>query len=88
MDTYKPVIYDLWVDKAYCEGVSFDVFDDRDETVTVTDNGKELKAGKDGKYTVKAAEGDAGTEHVIVATDTAGNKETITIKMYAGHAYE
>ena len=88
VDTYKPVIYDLWVDKAYCEGVSFDVFDDRDETVTVTDNGKELKAGKDGKYTVKAAEGDAGTEHVIVATDTAGNKETITIKMYAGHAYE
>ena len=88
VDTYKPVIYDLWVDKAYCESVSFDVFDDRDETVTVTDNGKELKAGKDGKYAVKAAEGDAGTEHVIVATDTAGNKETVTIKMYAEHAYK
>lgn len=88
VDIYAPTIYDLWVDKAYCESVSFDVFDDRDETVTVTDNGKELKAGKDGKYTVKAAEGDAGTEHVIVATDTAGNKETITIKMYAEHAYE
>lgn len=88
MDTYAPTIYDLWVDKAYCESVSFDAFDDRDETVTVTDSGKELKAGKDGKYTVKAAEGDAGTEHVIVATDTAGNKETITIKMYAEHAYE
>ena len=88
VDTYAPTIYDLWVDKAYCESVSFDVFDDRDETVTVADNGKELKAGKDGKYTVKAAEGDAGTEHVIVATDTAGNKETITIKMYAEHAYK
>lgn len=88
VDTYAPTIYDLWVDKAYCESVSFDVFDDRDETVTVTDSGKELKAGKDGKYTVKAAEGDAGTEHVIEATDTAGNKETITIKMYAEHAYE
>jgi hypothetical protein len=88
VDTYKPVIYDLWVDKTYCESVSFDVIDDRDETVTVTDNGKELKAGKDGKYTVKAAEGDAGTEHVIVATDAAGNIETITIKMYAEHAYE
>lgn len=88
VDTYAPTIYDLWVDKAYCESVSFDVFDDRDETVTVIDNGKELKAGKDGKYTVKAAEGDAGTEHVIVATDTAGNKETITIKMYAEHAYK
>lgn len=88
VDAYAPTIYDLWVDKAYCESVSFDVFDDRDETVTVTDSGKELKAGKDGKYTVKAAEGDAGTEHVIVATDTAGNKETITIKMYAEHAYE
>lgn len=88
VDTYAPTIYDLWVDKAYCESVSFDVFDDRDETVTVTDNGKELKAGKDGKYTVKAAEGDAGTEHVIVATDTAGNKETITIKMNAEHAYK
>lgn len=88
VDTYAPTIYDLWVDKAYCESVSFDVFDDRDETVTVTDSGKELKAGKDGKYTVKAAEGDAGTEHVIVATDTAGNKETVTIKMYAEHAYE
>ncbi|MDB1855746.1 MBG domain-containing protein [Collinsella aerofaciens] len=88
VDTYAPTIYDLWVDKAYCESVSFDVFDDRDETVTVTDSGKELKAGKDGRYTVKAAEGDAGTEHVIVATDTAGNKETITIKMYAEHAYE
>lgn len=88
VDTYAPTIYDLWVDKAYCESVSFDVFDDRDETVTVTDSGKELKAGKDGKYTVKAAEGDAGIEHVIVATDTAGNKETITIKMYAEHAYE
>ena len=87
-DTYASTIYDLWEDNAYCEGVSFDVIDDRDETVTVTDNGKELKAGKDGKYTVKAAEGDAGTEHVIVATDTAGNKETITIKMYAEHAYE
>lgn len=88
VDTYAPTIYDPWVDKAYCESVSFDVFDDRDETVTVTDSGKELKAGKDGKYTVKAAEGDAGTEHVIEATDTAGNKETITIKMYAEHAYE
>lgn len=88
VDTYAPTIYDLWVDKAYCESVSFDVFDDRDETVTVTDGGKELKAGKDGKYTVKAAEGDVGAEHVIVATDTAGNKETITIKMYAEHAYE
>lgn len=88
VDTYAPTIYDLWVDKAYCESVSFDVFDDRDETVTVADSGKELKAGKDGKYTVKAAEGDAGTEHVIEATDTAGNKETITIKMYAEHAYE
>lgn len=88
VDTYAPTIYDLWVDKAYCESVSFDVFDDRDETVAVTDNGKELKAGKDGKYTVKAAEGDAGTEHAIVATDTAGNKETITIKMYAEHAYK
>lgn len=88
VDTYAPTIYDLWLDKAYCESVSFDVFDDRDETVTVTDSGKELKADKDGKYTVKAAEGDAGTEHVIVATDTAGNKETITIKMYAEHAYE
>lgn len=88
VDTYKPVIYDLQDGDAYCESVSFDVFDDRDETVTVTDNGKELKAGKDGKCTVKAAEGDAGTEHVIVATDTAGNKETITIKMYAEHAYK
>ena len=88
VDTYAPTIYDLWLDKAYCESVSFDVFDDRDETVTVTDNGKELKAGKDGRYTVKAAEGDAGAEHVIVATDTAGNKETITIKMYAEHAYK
>lgn len=88
VDTYAPTIYDLWVDKTYCESVSFDVIDDRDETVTVTDNGKELEAGKDGKYTVKAAEGDAGTEHAIVATDTAGNKETITIKMYAEHAYK
>ena len=88
VDTYKPVIYDLWVDKTYCESVSFDVIDDRDETVTVTDNGKELEAGKDGRYTAKAAEGDAGAEHVIVATDTDGNKETITIKMYAEHAYE
>lgn len=88
VDTYAPTIYDLWVDKAYCEIVPFDVFDDRDETVTVTDNGKELTAGKDGKYTAKAAEGDAGAEHVIVATDTAGNKETITIKMYAEHAYK
>lgn len=88
VDTYAPTIYDLLVDKAYCESVSFDVFDDRDETVTVTDSGKELKAGKDGKYTVKAAEGDTGAEHVIVATDTAGNKETITIKMYAEHAYK
>ena len=88
VDTYAPTIYDLWVDKAYCESVSFDVIDDRDETVTVTDNGKELKAGKDGRYTVKAAEGDAGAEHVIVATDAASNAETRKIKMYAEHAYE
>lgn len=88
VDTYAPTIYDLSEGDAYCESVSFDVFDDRDETVAVTDNGKELEAGKDGKYTVKAAEGDAGTEHAIVATDTAGNKETITIKMYAEHAYK
>ena len=87
-DTYAPTIYDLWEDNAYCEGVSFDVIDDRDETVTVTDNGKELKAGKDGKYTVKAAEGDAGAEHVIVATDAASNAETRKIKMNAEHAYE
>lgn len=88
VDTYAPTIYDLFEGDACCESVSFDVFDDRDETVAVTDNGKELTAGKDGKYTVKAAEGDAGAEHAIVATDTAGNKETITIKMYAEHAYE
>lgn len=88
VDTYAPTIYDLFEGDAYCESVSFDVFDDRDETVTVTDNGKELKVGKDGRYTVKAAEGDAGAEHVIVATDAAGNVETRKIKMYAEHAYE
>ncbi len=88
VDTYKPVIYDLQDGDAYCESVSFDVFDDRDETVTVTDNGKELEDGKDGRYTAKAAEGDAGAEHVIVATDAAGNSETFTIKMYAEHAYK
>lgn len=88
VDTYAPTIYDLWEDNAYCESVSFDVIDDRDETVAVTDNDRELKADKNGKYTVKAAEGDAGAEHEIVATDAAGNKETITIKMYAEHAYE
>lgn len=88
VDTYAPTIYDLWEDNAYCESVSFDVIDDRDETVTVTDNGKELKVGKDGRYTVKAAEGDAGAEHVIVATDAAGNVETRKIKMYAEHAYK
>lgn len=87
-DTYAPTIYDLWEDNAYCESVSFDVIDDRDEAVTVTDNGKELKADKDGRYTVKAAEGDAGAEHVIVAADAAGNAETRKIKMYAEHAYE
>lgn len=88
VDTYKPVIYDLRDGDAYCESVSFDVFDDRDETVTVTDNGRELESGKDGRYTAKAAEGDAGAEHVIVATDAADNSETFTIKMYAEHAYE
>lgn len=88
VDTYKPVIYDLQDGDAYCESVSFDVFDDRDETVTVTDNGRELEPGKDGRYTAKAAEGDAGAEHVIVATDAADNSETFTIKMYAEHAYE
>lgn len=88
VDTYAPTIYDLWEDNAYCESVSFDVIDDRDETVTVTDNGKELKADKNGKYTAKAAEGDAGAEHEIVATDAAGNAETRKIKMYAEHAYE
>ena len=88
VDSYAPTIYDLWEDNAYCESVSFDVIDDRDETVTVTDNGKELKADKNGKYTAKAAEGDAGAEHEIVATDAAGNAETRKIKMYAEHAYE
>lgn len=88
VDTYKPVIYDLQDGDAYCESVSFDVFDDRDETVTVTDNGRELESGKDGRYTAKAAEGDAGAEHVIVATDAADNSETFTIKMYAEQAYE
>ena len=88
VDTYAPTIYDIWEDSAYCESVSFDVIDDRDKTVTVTDNGKELKADKDGRYTAEAAEGDAGAEHVIVATDAAGNAETRKIKMYAEHAYE
>ena len=88
VDTYAPIIYDLWEDSAYCESVSFDVIDDRDETVTVTDDGRELKADKNGKYTVKAAEGDAGAEHVIVATDAAGNAETRKIKMNTEHAYE
>ncbi len=88
VDTYAPAIYDLWEDNAYCESVSFDVIDDRDKTVTVTDNGRELKADKNGRYTAKAAEGDAGAEHVIVATDAAGNAETRKIKMYAEHAYE
>lgn len=88
VDTYAPTIYDLWEDNAYCESVSFDVIDDRDETVTVTDNGKELKVGKDGRYTVKVAEGDAGAEHVILATDAAGNVETRKIKINAEHAYK
>ena len=88
VDTYAPTIYDLWEDNAYCESVSFDVIDDRDETVTVTDNGKELKVGKDGRYTVKAAEGDAGAERVILATDAAGNVETRKIKINAEHAYK
>lgn len=88
VDIYKPVFYDLSDGAIYCESVSFDVFDDRDETVTVTDNGKELMAGKNGKYTAKAAEGDAGADHVIVAADAAGNIETFTIKMYAEHAYD
>ena len=88
VDIYKPVFYDLSDGATYCESVSFDVFDDRDETVTVTDNDRELKADENGKYTVKAAEGDVGAEHVIVAMDAAGNKETFTIKMNAEHAYE
>lgn len=88
VDTYAPTIYDLWEDNTYCESVTFDVIDDRDETVTVTDNGEALRAGKDGRYTVKAAEGDAGAEHVIVATDAAGNAEPRKIKMNVEHAYE
>lgn len=88
VDTYAPTIYDLWEDNTYCESVTFDVIDDRDETVTVTDNGEALKAGKDGRYTVKAVEGDTGAEHVIVATDAAGNAESRKIKMNAEHAYE
>ena len=88
IDTEAPTIYDIWVeDSAYCESVSFDVFDDRDETVTVTDNGVVLKADENGRYTVRAAEGDAGTEHVIVATDSADNAQTRKIKMYAEHTY-
>lgn len=88
VDTDAPTIYDLYAGDAYCESVSFDVFDDRDETVAVTDNGVELEADENGRYTVTAAEGDAGTEHVIVAMDAAGNAETRKIKMYAEHAYE
>lgn len=88
VDTYAPTIYDLWEDNTYCESVTFDVIDDRDETVTVTDNGEALRAGKDGRYTVKAAEGDAGAEHVIVATDAVGNAESRKIKMNVEHAYE
>ena len=88
VDTEAPTIYDIWEeDSAYCESVSFDVFDDRDETVTVTDNGVELEADENGRYTVKAAEGDAGTEHVIVATDSANNPQARKIKMYAEHTY-
>lgn len=86
-DTYAPVIYGLWEGDGYCKSVSFDVIDDRDETVTVTDNGVEIKADKDGRFTVKAAAGDDGAEHVIVATDAAGNAATRTIKMYAEHDY-
>lgn len=87
VDTDAPTIYDLYADDAYCESVSFDVFDDRDETVTVTDNGKELKADENGRYTVKAAEGDVGTEHEIVAKDSANNAQARKIKMYAEHTY-
>ena len=87
VDTEAPTIYDLYEDDAYCDSVSFDVFDDRDETVTVTDNGKELQADKNGRYTVKADEGDAGTEHVIVATDSANNLQTRKIRMYAEHTF-
>lgn len=87
VDTDAPTIYDLYAGDAYCESVSFDVFDDRDETVTVTDNGKELKADENDRYTVKAAEGDVGTEHEIVAKDSANNAQTRKIKMYAEHTY-
>ena len=87
VDTDAPTIYDLYAGDAYCESVSFDVFDDRDETVTVTDNGKELKADENGRYTVKAAEGDVSTEHEIVAKDSANNAQTRKIKMYAEHTY-
>lgn len=87
-DTYAPVIYDIWEGDTYCESVSFDVLDDRDETVTVTNNGAPLTADADGRFTVRAAEGDVAAEHVIVATDSAGNAETKTIKMNAEHDYE
>lgn len=87
VDTEAPTIYDLYEDDAYCDSISFDVFDDRDETVTVTDNGKELQADKNGRYTVKADEGDAGTEHAIVATDSANNQQTRKIRMYAEHTF-
>ena len=87
VDTEAPTIYDLCEDDAYCDSVSFDVFDDRDETVTVTDNGKELQADKNGRYTVKADEGDAGTEHAIVATDSANNPQTRKIRMHAEHTF-
>ena len=59
----------------YKKDTDFTVKDDNLDKVTV--DGKEVKPDKDGNYTIK----NDGKKHTIVATDKAGNKTEVTIKM-------
>ena len=74
-DSTAPEIDGVEDGEKYKKDTDFTVKDDNLDKVTV--DGKEVKPDKDGNYTIK----NDGKKHTIVATDKAGNKTEVTIKM-------
>jgi hypothetical protein len=81
LDGTAPVISGIKNGKTYCAAVTVTVTDANLDTVTVNGTAATLT---DGKLTLSPT----GIGQTVVATDKAGNSTTVTVTVYAGHAWD
>ncbi|MCC8103107.1 MAG: YDG domain-containing protein, partial [Clostridiales bacterium] len=82
LDSAVPTFTGLTEGGGYCTSVSFTVSDDC--AVTVTVDGVTAIPDGSGSYTIAAD----NQEHIVVATDAAGNSRTATVTVNNGHTWE